>query len=575
MVEALRVTTRAGARVWVAPPRAGTRDAEAELASLAQTPPSLRRALARVAGRMVEKRGWERFGCARPEDYAAERLGISARELRDLAAVDRALAGLPALDAAFVRGEIGWTQLRLLCRVAKPEDERDWLAWASRTTASTLAREVRAVDRCAREAESGPEPEGDARVGVVLPCTPGVRAKWWRARQLANRVAGHALSGEAFAEALAAEVGSAVPLEEEVALSKRVPRDANGRGLATSHSAAPPPAPEPVSPFAADLERDLDTADVFELDARLCRALRLEAGRLARVAGWLEQVVAQRLYCRFGYGGLDRYAEERLGMAPSRARALLRIARAARVCPPLYDAFATGRISWVQAHALVAVLLEPEAAPHRDAWVRHAERVSVRRLCDNVAKALAAGRYEPGRTDPDPETETLQTGANARSPGETARLFFAAAPEIAHLFRATLATVQRRLERARGRPSSPNEALDAMLEHALACWGAYQQLSRVSREHRVYARDGWRCTVPGCSSYRSLHAHHIVFRSHQGSDELANLTTMCAWHHQRGVHAGLVRCTGTAPDALSFELGRRVGRAPLLAYGPGEVRMPS
>ena len=54
---------------------------------------------------------------------------------------------------------------------------------------------------------------------------------------------------------------------------------------------------------------------------------------------------------------------------------------------------------------------------------------------------------------------------------------------------------------------------------------------------------------------------------------LSNLTTICAFHHQRGIHKGLVRCTGEAPHALRFELGRRSGRAPLLVYGPGEVRM--
>jgi len=90
-------------------------DVEARLAAEARAPVALRRVLARVAGRMLAIRGWERLGFARLEDYAAERAGVSARELRDLAAVDRALAGLPALDAAFAAGAIGWTRLRLLC----------------------------------------------------------------------------------------------------------------------------------------------------------------------------------------------------------------------------------------------------------------------------------------------------------------------------------------------------------------------------------------------------------------------------------------------------------------------------
>jgi HNH endonuclease len=553
MVEAQRTPARAAATVWLPPSRGPTRDPERELAALVRTPPTLRRALARVAGRMVAARGWERLGFARLEDYAAERAGVSARELRDLAAVDRALGGLPVLDAAFARGEIGWTQLRLVCRVATADDQRGWLALARRTTARALAHDVRKVDCCASQVERAD------RVGVVLRCTPAVRAKWWRARQRANRVAGHTLSGEAFAEALAAEVCSAVPLQDEVDFSRRVPRDAELREFTGPCADATPLAAESPSPFCVDLERDLDTADASELDARLCRALRLEARRLARVAMLLDEVVRQRRQRAWGFRGLDRYAEERLGMAPSRARALLRVARAARHCPPLHEAFATGRISWVQAHALVAVLLEPEAAPHRGAWVAHAERVSVRRLSDDVAKALAAGEYEPGRADPD--SESLQTGASTRPRGETARLFFAAAPEVAHLFRATLATVRRRLKLA-----TLGDALDGMLEHALAEWSAPP-----NREHRVFERDGWRCTVPGCSSYRNLHGHHIVFRSQGGSDELANLTTLCAWHHQRGVHAGVVRCTGQAPDALHFELGR----PPVLVFGPGEVRMPS
>ena len=93
------------------------------------------------------------------------------------------------------------------------------------------------------------------------------------------------------------------------------------------------------------------------------------------------------------------------------------------------------------------------------------------------------------------------------------------------------------------------------------------------REHRVFERDGWRCTVPGCTSYRNLHDHHIQFRSAGGSDDLANRTTLCAWHHLRGVHAGVVRIRGLAPDGLRFELGVRSGRAPLVAFDSREVRL--
>ncbi len=107
-----------------------------------------------------------------------------------------------------------------------------------------------------------------------------------------------------------------------------------------------------------------------------------------------------------------------------------------------------------------------------------------------------------------------------------------------------------------------------MLDHAIAVWSEPE--SRVSRAHRVFARDGWCCTVPGCSSFRNLHDHHIVFRSAGGSDDLSNRTTLCAWHHLRGVHAGIVRCTGRAPGGLRFELGLRKGQSPLAVYRSGD-----
>jgi len=570
-------------------------DLDAEVCALASASGPLRRALARIAGRMVAARSWERLGFARLSDYAAERAGISARELRDLAHVDRALEALPQLERAFVAGELGWTQLRLLCRVAQPADEREWLALASQLTASALAREVRRVDRCAREEIGQADPDEGRRVGVFVRCTPEVRARWWHARQVANRVAGHTLSMGEFAEVLTAEVVSAVgvdgpPLEdtqsaqrasethaaEEGAASKQVPRYGSVRCGVPRGAVTRTPHPDAAPQFIAALTRDLDSADAFELDARLRRALRLEARRLARLSEQLERVVVLGIHRAIGFASLDGYAVEHLGMAPSRARALLRVARASAQCDALRTAFAAGRLSWVQAHALVPLLLEPAARPHGGAWVRRAERVSVRRLCDDVEAALATGAWAPPAHPTDLQIGAIASSRTAQdTTAPRAQIFFAASPEVVHLFRAALATVQRRLEHLLRRPVSPSRALEEMLAHALATWVAHDPHADGPRYRRVFERDGWRCTVPGCSSYRNLHGHHIVFRSRRGSNALANLTTLCAWHHQRGVHGSgpVISCTGRAPHALRFALGLRPGNPPLLAYGPGEVRM--
>jgi hypothetical protein len=54
--------------------------------------------------------------------------------------------------------------------------------------------------------------------------------------------------------------------------------------------------------------------------------------------------------------------------------------------------------------------------------------------------------------------------------------------------------------------------------------------------HRVNLRDGGRCTHTQdgkrCESRRWLDIHHIVLRSHGGTDDLENLKTLCSSHHR-------------------------------------------
>jgi hypothetical protein len=90
----------------------------------------------------------------------------------------------------------------------------------------------------------------------------------------------------------------------------------------------------------------------------------------------------------------------------------------------------------------------------------------------------------------------------------------------------------------------------------------------------VIGRDGYRCAIPGCTSRRNLHDHHVTFRSAGGSEAPSNRITLCAFHHQRGVHAGRLRVWGRAPDDLVFELGLRPGAAPLVRYRSGDVVLP-
>jgi hypothetical protein len=248
----------------------------------------------------------------------------------------------------------------------------------------------------------------------------------------------------------------------------------------------------------------------------------------------------------------------------------VRLDQAGERCPTLREAFQEARLSWVQANALVGLLSLPETAPFRAGWVAWAEQVTVRHLYEDVDAALeAAARDSPPcppdhPTYPSWQTRAQDTGEEETpgAAGETTRFFFSAPRDVARLCRAVVCSVRRRLECSEG------AAWGWMFDHALEAWGANDP--RVRREHRVFARDGWRCTVPGCTSYRNLHDHHVVFRSVGGDNDLANRTTLCAYHHLRGAHAGRVRVIGSAPAGLRFELGLRPGQRPLLCYRSGE-----
>jgi hypothetical protein len=586
----------------------------------------LRRVLAALASRFVAERGWERLGFARSGDWARERLGLSARSLQDLARVDAHLARLPAVEAALVAGALSWTKLRLVARVAAPEDEARWLALARRVASDRLAHAVRAVDVGSLEgglagpgggalapAADGTDEDGapeEERACLEIRCDPVVRARFRTARQLARRAAGEPLPPWQAMEAVAAEVLSAFPLEVEPVPACELPA-ACRRPPATESTAppasedrrvvedaattpAPPPAPLELAPELRALTAGLAEADAFELDARLRRAVAQEQRLEAELGEHLLRVAEGRLHFAAGLRSLEHYARERLGISPRRARAILRLARTQRRWPALHAAWASGRLSAAKARALIPLLAGAEPAEVLR-WIEHAERATLRRLEDDLERreigahaaaapttdAVAAapagrhGRAQPsdsgakeGLRDPRGESGAGEEVAVAAEPEPCRVLWWGPADAIA-LFRATLATVRRRIERAAGHLPSEGEALGAMLEHAIRAWGG--DVERLERRWRIFARDGWRCAVPGCSSHRNLHAHHLEFRAAGGSDAVANLVTLCAWHHLRGVHAGRLRIRGRAPRRLRFELGLRPGRPPLLAYGSGDA----
>jgi hypothetical protein len=92
-----------------------------------------------------------RAGYASLREYAERVLGLNPRQTEERLRVGRALVELPLLDAALAAGELPWSAVRELTRIATAATERGWLAWAKPRRVHEIESAV-----AARKAGDGP-----------------------------------------------------------------------------------------------------------------------------------------------------------------------------------------------------------------------------------------------------------------------------------------------------------------------------------------------------------------------------------------------------------------------------------
>jgi hypothetical protein len=324
-------------------------------------------------------------------------------------------------------------------------------------------------------------------------------------------------------------------------------------------------------------------SDPFALDARLVAAMRAIRTSEPRIGRLLRIVVDQHLYRAHGFTSLAGYVRERLGISVRKAWALLKVERSTRRADAFARAYGEGAISWVCALTLLPVVDRENAA----AWLARADAVTVRRLADEVSWVLEArdlfGTAVPlspppldsvlvspvARAAAATSAARVQIGAHAPRHNlltefDTGRRAACEVCDVEIQFTAPVSVVAlvREALDAFAEPGAPRwSALERVLRHVIAYWEA-------TPRHRdpIFARDGWRCAVPGCSSRRNLHDHHLHYRSRGGGNERENRVAVCASHHLHGIHPGAVRAWGTAPRDVHWDLGVRSDAPPLLAY---------
>jgi hypothetical protein len=298
-----------------------------------------------------------------------------------------------------------------------------------------------------------------------------------------------------------------------------------------------------------------------EIDRRLQDTIRSLQNIDWQLGTLLDTFVRLRLYHNLGYSTISDYVEARLSISPSKVRALVRIAGGRRPAGEvLAKAYRSGELSWVRALVLQPILSEEFAQE----WVDRASRITVRRLQDEVRWAAdIRDRTRSWLSMPPPPAGTklefsdaeAKRQMRARFDAATAdRLATPAADTDSSLYfvgPASVIALARDVISASGRPyEAPWRALERMLIHARDTWADVDR-----HRNPVHERDGWRCRVPACSSRRNLQEHHVIYRSRGGGNDRSNRISICAWHHLRGIHGGVVRARGDANEVVAWELG--------------------
>ena len=498
------------------------RDADGRLRELIRERARARPRLAALAEAVVRTRAHEALGFRSLGDWSRERIGVGARAVGGWARVWRRLRELPRLRASVLAGETSWTVARKIVWIATPESEEACLATVRGRTVRAVEAMLDAVHEEEGAAVAGEEPDDEDRVRVRIGCSQRLATKWAAAVELARRASGEQLSVWEAAEAIAAEAASAIGTPD---LGADPGHPATSRARAGRDGASGAACGLRAVRWPGLRWNPPPGVEEGSFDADLEGATPLDLDRRFRASvAFLQRVDLE--VGRILRQVVDRRLYRELGFTSFEEYVVERLDLSPR-----------------SARRLVRLARAPEAV---------ATAFREGRITLLAAEAILRGA-------PLDESLTLRKLQGLVRP----QVDFWAPRDVARLFVAMAARL----------------GLERMLDHAIRTWLA---LAEPGRE--VFERDGWRCAVPACTARRNLHSHHIVYRSHEGSDAPSNLTTLCAWHHHRGVHGGRVRIRGNAPDDLVFDLpiGRflsgdrkvairtpKAGKAELVGAGPG------
>ena len=128
---------------------------EAEICELAGQIAAASARLVVMIAEYDNRRGWAEWGCQSAAHWLSWRCGIGMHAAREKLRVGHALSGLPLITAAFARGELSYSQVRAVTRIAGDHNDAALVEIARSSTANQLERLVAATARAERVWDDG------------------------------------------------------------------------------------------------------------------------------------------------------------------------------------------------------------------------------------------------------------------------------------------------------------------------------------------------------------------------------------------------------------------------------------
>lgn len=317
---------------------------------------------------------------------------------------------------------------------------------------------------------------------------------------------------------------------------------------------------------------------------------------------WFGEILARGLFRELGYSSVYQYASEELGFSPTRTGDFKRLAEKLSSLPQVKEKVASGELGYTKAREIVKVA-DPES---ENDWLAVAARQSRRELETTVRRAREKARPvgNPAQSELVPRVEATTPPAAAQ-----VRVGFDLTPVQLARYEALMARIGRQGDKADLLLEMMESYLDAAevaprgadcpryqihVHECPACAKATVQTTQGEKElssvdleiarcdakihepgrrykssipprvrREVLARDRHRCRRKGCNHNRFLAIHHIVPRAKGGTNDPANLVTLCSachrlWHEKGG-------------DLQSMLSGRRVVDSPACSKPPANT----